>query len=642
VIESGLFPEVLNEALSSYRNIAGILQDNACVRKVCDVLYEITSGDFPDIGFKESPFIFLDGSSGTGKSQMAFAIEARASTKRDVYYFLFEAPRTGAQKIYLNFKETSSLFFECCEADRGIYGKRALSPTCNSLFAKKLFVYGFLYQLISEGIPKSSLSIAAKSGKDIRDLMIKNNVQQRRTIFILDECIAITEDNLKKVRFVRNCFRSLGLGLVMLGTDSRAAKLPSNIGACSRTDSSRPWCFVFGHFPPVDLHLTGLRLDAPEWLKPLLQNSRPLFAQLVSARTRQSFSDFNVVLKDVFLEVIDLKSIFGNFYGQLGQLRLFHNAHFSLPDWNNQSTPLIHSHFAQLDGEQKNFILLNTGQIKPFHVIWTPASMFPKVQDDILLYLLLMGGKDFSPFYSTDNKKVSYAYFLMKVKDHSEFRSNILDYSNAEQPSNDGMFLESLLCSTICVASHSNGLQGIGLKKFLLNLVFQLQVGKVVSEQVEIAGLEQLDGMNMTVPFLSPPNQRWPDFLQIPGANLGYLSRARNSEKIDLWASNEIAGESKDYGNEINLGTMKQILERVPEQAMLEIVFTRKLQNSYFNPPGKSFQKEFQSSHVLFKSFYRINASNPNTSLETIKGLPSGNDSTGVVIFFEINEELSL
>jgi hypothetical protein len=426
----------------------------------------------------------------------------------------------------------------------------------------------------------------------------------------------------------------------MIGTDSRAAKLPLNIAESSRGGKSRPWCFIFGRFPAVNLSLTELPLDAPEWLKSLLQNSRPLFTQLVSV-IKQSSCDFDSVLKDVFLELIDIKKIFGNFYGKLGQLRLFQNARNSLPDWNNQSTPLIHSHFAQLDGEEKNFILMNSGCVNTVFGMWKPCSAFPKIQEDVLLYLLLMGGKDFSAFYSEDNKKVSYAYFYMSVKDNPECRDNILDFSNAVQRSNDGMFLESLLSSTICAASHSNGLQGIGLNQFLLNLVFQLQIGKVESGQVSIAGLNQLDGINMIVPFLSPPNQDWPDFVRIPGANLGFLSRTRNSDNIDLWVSSGLAGESKDYGNEINLATMKHILRRVPEQARLEIVFTRKLQKSYFNFPALSFQMQFRSSHLLNKTFYKINTSNPETSLEPIKGLPCGTSSGRVVIFVEIHEKLS-
>jgi hypothetical protein len=83
---------------------------------------------------------------------------------------------------------------------------------------------------------------------------------------------------------------------------------------------------------------------------------------------------------------------------------------------------------------------------------------------------------------------------------------------------------------------------------------------------------------------------------------------------------------------------MRQILKRIPEEAKVELVFTRKLQNSYFNFPAQSFATEFERTHLLQKAFYKIDASKPNTLLESIKGLPGASATTkAVVIFFEIN-----
>jgi hypothetical protein len=68
---------------------------------------------------------------------------------------------------------------------------------------------------------------------------------------------------------------------------------------------------------------------------------------------------------------------------------------------------------------------------------------------------------------------------------------------------------------------------------------------------------------------------------------------------------------------------MQDLLQthRVPEHAKLEIVFTRKLQKSYLDSPEKSFKKQFKSSHLLNVSFYKMNASHPQTSLEPINDL---------------------
>ena len=232
----------------------------------------------------------------------------------------------------------------------------------------------------------------------------------------------------------------------------------------------------------------------------------------------------------------------------------------------------------------------------------------------------------------------------MEVLSDGEFRSHILELGNAVQESNDGMFLESLLCSTVCLASHSNGIGGIGLKQFLSNLVYQLQIGRLDSNQITISGLEQFDQSpfhDFTIPFLSPANQNWPD-IPIPGSNFALLERARNEDKIDLSSSCGLYGESKDYGSEIQIEKMRHILKRVPENATVELVFTRKLQNSYFNRQAQSFENEFRHSHLLKKAFYKIDASKPETVLKPVKGLPTADHySTGVVIFFEINGVIS-
>ncbi|EGF81270.1 expressed protein [Batrachochytrium dendrobatidis JAM81] len=648
---SGTFKETTNVentmSLSNYCHIADSLKNDNCVVEIVKIILSITAGEFSESNFENLPFTFLEGSSGSGKSQMGFNIKANIGDRRRVHYFLFDPPGPTSQDIYRNFENTSKLFSKCYAADEQMYSPEASSPSCSSLFQKSLYVYGFIFKLLSDETRSSTVNIGKKTGKDVQKLMARKKIHQRRPVFILDECIAISDQSLKKVRFVRNCFRSLGLGLVMMGTDSRAAKLQLNIGSSSRSATPRPWCHVFGEFPAVKLELTGLPSRLPRYLKSIILNSRPLFAQFVAEEIANKVSDFDELMKAAFIKLKSVKMIFGNLYGQLGQVRLLHNAHCQLTDLEsqltnleNQSTPLIHSHFAQLNGE-KNFILMNNGRIQDHSASWRPSSVFPELKNDILLYLLLMGGKGFSACYTGDNKQVPYAYFLMEAKSNPDYRSHILYFSNAVQDSNDGMFLESLLCSTVCLASHSNGVKGIDLKPFLLNLVYQLQIDKPDSEDVSILDLNRLDGIKFTVPFLSPPNQKWPDFVQIPGSNFNWLSRARNSEGIDLKTSCGLFGESKDHKGVISLETMVNIIGRIPEAAEVELVFTRKLQDSYFNPPAPSFEVQFQRSHVLKKAYYKIDASKPNTLLEPIEGLPCDQpDMDGVVIFFEINDKL--
>jgi hypothetical protein len=348
-------------------------------------------------------------------------------------------------------------------------------------------------------------------------------------------------------------------------------------------------------------------------------------------------------MEGVFTTLVSAKPIFGDQFGRLGQLRLFHNAHYPCSDFSSQSTPLIHSHFAQLAG-QKNIILMSNGILSTEESNWRPSSFFPKIEEDVLLYLLLMGGKGY-PACRINKKMVPYAHFLLQNKSDPDFRSHILDLNNAVQSSNDGMFLESLLCSTVCLASHCHGFGGVDLKSFLWNLVYQVQAADIDPKNIFIddSALRYDEVPLQLIPFLSPPNQEWPDFLgMLPNSNFGNLKRTRNSDNVDLRASCGIVGESKDYGGVIDLKVMRKILSRIPEDAKLELVFTRKLQGSYFNSPAPTFEEVFAESHLLKRAYFKINASNPTTKVESIKGLPCDNCSEGVVIFVEIDPKVHI
>ena len=125
----------------------------------------------------------------------------------------------------------------------------------------------------------------------------------------------------------------------------------------------------------------------------------------------------------------------------------------------------------------------------------------------------------------------------------TEHLIHVLAFSNANQTSNDGNFLEALMSNTICLASHRNGFGGIDLHGFLLDLGFQLQSCKIDMNQVSIENYDRVVGelAGMMIPYLSPPNQILPEYLyQIPGCELCDLLRTKNMDQIDLQTSNLI------------------------------------------------------------------------------------------------------
>ena len=632
-----------NASLARYQRIANSLQNHPTVIQVCEKLIEITA-DYSDY---ECPFVFLEGSSGTGKTQMAFNIIAKFGSIRNSFYFLFSPPGRMAQDIYKNFEKITQLFKTCYERDARHYSD-GYSPSCSTLVNEGLFVYGFIYVLLC-GESTSDFVIERKIGKEVLKMIDSKYSKSSTPIVIIDECVALDETSWNKVRFIRNCFRSLGIGLVLLGTDSRAANLVCYL---SRGEQAKPWCYLFGEYPSSAVELFDLPISTPEWLKSLLAHSRPLFSYFLALEVKKAeVIDLDFLLKYVFDIVAGVKKIFGNIHGRLGQVRLFHNAHYALGDLdtNFQSSSLIHSHFAQLAGKEKNILLLSDGCAEHnSDTPWVATSYFPKVENDALLYLLLMGGKDYPAFRLASNTTAPYAHFLLNVTQSGVFRSHILHYNNIIQESNDGMFLEALFCATVCAASHSNGIQGIGLKNFIYNLIFQLQIGiDAKLENVEITDFSKLKKIeHLEIPFLSPPNQEWPDYFRdIPNSNFTICKRTLNKNQVDFWAQLDesfgMAGECKDHAVNIDLDVMRRIIQRIPQNAKLELVFTRSLQQSYFKNSSSSFAEEFSDTFPSLCAFFKINASNTKTSLQPIEGLPNIIHEIGcTVIFFTIDENL--
>jgi hypothetical protein len=162
----------------------------------------------------------------------------------------------------------------------------------------------------------------------------------------------------------------------------------------------------------------------------------------------------------------------------------------------------------------------------------------------------------------------------------------------------------------VCLASHSNGFMGQSLEGFLEQLVYNVQLQEVRVDQVDIAGIDLLLGATYTIPFLSPPNQKWPDYFgQIPGCNFDNLERTKNMDRVDFrTTSGDIVGESKDYGRQISLDTMRGILNRIPANARLQVIFTRKLQASYFNKPALSFEEDYAGNPRVTHAYFKIDA----------------------------------
>ncbi|KAJ8323720.1 hypothetical protein O5D80_007609 [Batrachochytrium dendrobatidis] len=69
---SGTFKETADTettvSLLKYHHIADSLKDDDCVVQIVKIILAVTAGEFSGSSFKNLPFAFLEGSSGSGKS----------------------------------------------------------------------------------------------------------------------------------------------------------------------------------------------------------------------------------------------------------------------------------------------------------------------------------------------------------------------------------------------------------------------------------------------------------------------------------------------------------------------------------------------------------------------------------------------
>jgi hypothetical protein len=640
--------DVQNKAFLSYVQRARKLMAHDSVQRVRNKLLEITSKPFPEGKEIEdynltAPFVFLQGSSGKGKTQMAFNIQEALGAERKVFYLLFHAAKSeGAQQVYQNFVKISTLFQSCHNRDLS-NESHPESPTCRVLVQRKLFVFGFIYEMISSGITKESVTVEARTGYDVFQLMKSKGLDNQRPVFIIDECLAITKETGRTLRFVRNCFRALGIGLVLLGTDSSVTRLPLSTGESSRDGDASPWCFIYGSFPPVTASSLGLPRMSP--YNELLEHSRPWFAVLMAQNLTET-NDFEKALRLTSKTVLSKKSIFQTDHGRYGQIRLFYNAYYPISH-ENIAAGIIHQHFAELDSD-KDFVLMNDGTYNDTKNPWVGDSRFPLIGHDTLLYLLLMGGKDVFAFCDKYHRPLPYGAFFTALRVNSDYNCYSLDTRNAQQSSNSGMELEALLATIVCLSSHSNGISGIAPKDFIREMVYQLQIGVVNREDVHITEIQSVKWPEATIPFLSPPNMAWPKFLRgISNAKFGNLKRVQDTEMVDFLTDCGVYGESKDYRNRIDLRTMRSILKRIPDSTKIGIVFTRQLQDTYYSKDTPTFADEFAGTYASKLQYLKLdtrcsNETNYQFNLEPITGLPAEISTTGVVIFFLVTEKLKM
>jgi hypothetical protein len=301
-------------------------------------------------------------------------------------------------------------------------------------------------------------------------------------------------------------------------------------------------------------------------------------------------------------KVISDKGIFRTFDGCLGQLRLFlyssyRNAISEKIESAGVDPILIHKHFAvSLDAFDRDITIDEAGQ-------WKAQAIFPDIQHDVLMYLILMGCPRQPCFMlnvETRNdklltsalKRVPIRVFELAKNNARCVRQSAPGYQGP-QAVNDGMKLEAITAGAICVASHMGGVGGILFLDFLKQLVYELSFPDeytIDSPRDINFGYDFATGglchsfCNIRIPFLSPPNQIWPKYLNlIRGVLVGNMKRTLNKDGCDVRFDN-FTIECKDRADSIDSSELKKIIKKVT--SAVNVVVVNKLQKSYFQSTG--------------------------------------------------------
>jgi hypothetical protein len=135
------------------------------------------------------------------------------------------------------------------------------------------------------------------------------------------------------------------------------------------------------------------------------------------------------------------------------------------------------------------------------------------------------------------------------------------------------------------------------------------------------------------VPVLAAPNQKWPEEISaIENGRFGYLKRSRNEERIDIWTDFGITGESKDYKGALSSSVLKSIIDRIPSDSRVHIVFVRLLQKAYFK------KKKLQRTDISI-GVAKLDDNSGCLNLLSIPGLPSLESykmASKLMVFFEV------
>ncbi|KAH3733023.1 hypothetical protein Pelo_16147 [Pelomyxa schiedti] len=540
------------------------------------------------------------------------------------------------QDIYKCFSHLSSAFRESVLRDSGHLKQINKSPHCHILFSEQTLLWTTAFfdwcfgeqwnpntqkrrirntpHFNSSDINSSNTtedqyaqrlpySLLGKINHQITGPMTNSNFLgkwswlQRKPVIFVDEMPG--QNKKEELEFMRNLCRSLGLTVILSGTNSRAVNMLN-------TDSSRIestpylWCHLFPRpSPPTVISLKASRVPKYDQILAKCNEIHPTLSDFVSkccvtcrgffvlAMMRhlevtllgsvpthpqsvlsplEVMDDLMAVMQATVLQ--KKNSIFKTQVGRSGQVLMYfsgikcaseviskHFAYLYLQrrDAAEEESGGLELRFWRKDGivveeSHKDFPLTATklcGNIYPH-----PYSFFPTIECEPLLFLSLCANYKCQFSFLDENREgIPLCQAWLNPELHAQIQIHVKTQTERSTKS-DGSILEQYAGVAIAAASHCGGLQGQKVLPFLTALVYHLYGSRCSDKFERLAKKRSIipkSMQDMKIPFLSPTDDIFPPSLKaIPGVNVVELVRTDDQSQIDMKAGSCLIVEAKD------------------------------------------------------------------------------------------------
>lgn len=624
----------------------------------------------------DTPYVLLDGSSGVGKTQVAFTFNHTYK----VLYFVFVKAMDSIQPIYKPFTAATTLLISALQRDQSEIGDHFDSMGTIRQIANELWICCVIDYFLDQTGPiltcrESEVKVSFSTQKKITIAQLRARVSKLEytPIAFMDEVYytdpnanSMSGNQMKYAGTIRDVFRAVGIIPILTGTNS-------TIGSHSNEEGSRPADLDDATFPhvlilvrPVSIKLnflyeciTGIPLEKllQNWLEPQkqifsisLEKGRPLFSkiliqELVKVHASPSKPSFSLLIQKCCSTLDSLKpQAFSSPAGLRAQLCLFLPSHRSYRFKVAAGTTMINSHFANVHGENRK-LLWSGDNWFDFDTKdkWVAHCSFPNIEDEPLLYYFLCCRENvFGKLKNGTFRTTSRAFneHLSKVLD-----SSTIKVDNPSASKNSGEEFEALAMAAICVASNRSGLRNRAWSRFLANLLCEVSMDFChLTDAVAPPEISKFFRRGPRfVPFIFPACDG-KEGNTVP--QLDRVWRPADADQYDICTSFWLSGECKSHESAVGAKLMYENLKRVPIESQVHLVFVRKLGARLFRRKDNAWYDKVDAGIANKLSMLQLKKSQDNGcelqyladeyDKSTKFGVPRPSRPTTVVIYIEV------